>query len=319
MENQERKKAKHFSASSISAYERCQKLYDYEYNQRYRTTNISTALKTGLMMHEAQEMYLRGANQLVVINSITQEVRDKGWNEDPLLLPKLRAYIKGYYDRWKYDDVRAFEEKRYEVLEIEEDFRFRALGPDTESPMFVGRMDGVLKDTRDDCILLMEHKNVSSKDCQDPTSLFWQSLPMNNQVTIYAEHLTRKYNLPVYLWYDVVLTAPNTKPRITDRKTKARESIQGFEERLTDEYLDERGKDKYIRRKIPVLENSQKYRMMEIVELAQQADRMIHPTRNTQSCRSFGGCPFLQCCLGTERVEESSKFHIIESTYEEKE
>jgi hypothetical protein len=315
----EGRKAEHFSASSISAYERCQKLYDYEYNQRYRTTNISTALKTGLMMHEAQEMYLRGTSQSAVIENIEQEVRDNGWDEDPLLLPKLRSYIKGYYVHWDDDDANAFDEKRYEVLEIEEDFRFNAFGPDTDSPAFVGRIDAVLKDTRDDCILLMEHKNVSSKDWQDPTSLSWQSLPMNNQVTIYAEHLKRKYGLPVYLWYDVVLTAPNTKPKIKDRKTKARESIEEFEERLADEYTGDKGEDKFIRRKIPVLENSQRLRMMEIVEIAQEANRMIHPKRNTQSCRSFGGCPFFQCCLGTERVEESSKFHIVESLYKEKE
>tara|TARA_R100000388_G_C7227182_1_gene152434 strand:+ start:227 stop:1174 length:948 start_codon:yes stop_codon:yes gene_type:complete len=310
------KKAEHFSASSISAYERCQKLYDYEYNQRYRPINISTSLKTGLMMHDAQEMYLRGFNQLAVLDSITQEVRDNAWDKDPLLLPKLRSYIKGYYNRWEREDKEAFGTKRYEVMEIEEDFRFNALGPGTDSPAFVGRVDGVLRDVIDDSILLMEHKNVSSKDWQDPTSISWQSLPMNNQVTIYAEYLKRKYDLPVYLWYDVVITSPNTKPKIVDRKTKARESIEAFEERLTDSYL-ENGVDNYIRRKIPVLENSHKYRMMEIVEIAEEASRMIHPKRNTQACKSFGGCPFFQSCLGTEKVEESSKFQIVESLYKE--
>ena len=294
-----------FSASAISSIESCEMKAHYEYEEGWELKKISNGLKTGLMMHDAQEMYLLGHNCNAVINSIEEEVRSKGWDEDELFLPKLRTYIKGYYEAWETEDADAFTGKKFEVLSIEEDFEFKAGGV-----TFVGRTDAVLLDKERDCILLMEHKNVSSKDCQDPASIFWQSLIMNNQLTIYSSYLQEKYNKPVYIWYDVVLTSPATKPKIINRKTKERESLEEFEDRITKAYMDKE-ENKYIRKMIPVLDGPRTHRLNEILSIADRASQVSYignAKRNTQSCRNYGGCAFFNACIGTEFIHESPRF-----------
>ena len=56
-------------------------------------------------MHDGEEMYLHGHNETAVINSLEEEAKSKGWDEDELFLPKLRAYIKGYYEKWECIDA----------------------------------------------------------------------------------------------------------------------------------------------------------------------------------------------------------------------
>ena len=80
-----------FSASAISTIEQCEMKAYYEYELGYETKTISNGLKTGIIMHEAQEMYLNGHNCSAVIESIEEEVRAKSWHEDELFLPKIRA------------------------------------------------------------------------------------------------------------------------------------------------------------------------------------------------------------------------------------
>lgn len=303
-----------FSASAISTIEQCEMKAYYEYELGYQTKAISNGLKTGIMMHEAQEMYLNGHNCSAVINSVEEEVKAKGWDEDELLLPKLRAYIKGYYNAWEVRDTDSICDGKLKLLGTEESFIFKNLRKESPRFTFVGQMDAVFMDHEKDCIVLMEHKNVSGKDCQDPASIFWQSLIMNNQLTIYTTYLEQKYNKPVYVWYDVVLTSPMMKPKITNRKTKERESIEEFEERITQVYMQQEG-DRYIRKMIPTFARLTDQRMKEIAVLAERGSRFYHveqPTRNTQSCRNYGGCPFIHSCLGTEKIEESNKFQLKE-------
>jgi len=299
-----------FSASAISTIEQCEMKAYYEYEEGWELKTISNGLKTGLMMHDAQEMYLHGHNCSAVLDSIEQEVKSRSWHEDPLFLPKLRSYIKGYYQAWESKDADAFTRGKYEILSIEEDFMFRVDAGSMTAVDFVGRTDAVLLDKENDYIVLMEHKNVSSKDCQDPSSIFWQSLSMNNQLTIYATYLEQKYNKPVYVWYDVVLTSPQTKPKIIDRKTKERESSEEFEKRITEIYMDEK-ENRYIRKLIPILDGSRIQRMDEIMSIAYTSNSVAYignAKRNTQSCRNYGGCAFLSACIGSEQIHENPKF-----------
>ena len=293
-----------FSASAISSFESCEQKAYYEYDEGWESKNISNGLKTGIIMHDAQEMYLRGHNETAVINSIEEDVKSRGWDEDELFLPKIRSYIKGYYERWEAEDADAFTDGKYEVLSVEEDFSFKFEDTVGNYCTFVGRMDAVLLDKETDCIILMEHKNVSSRDCQDPSSVFWQSLVMNNQLTIYATYLEKKYDKPVYIWYDVMLTTPQSKPKLIK---KVRETIEEFEERITNTYKD-REENKYIRKKVHVLSGPRQSRMNEILEIAKRAQSLSYignPIRNTQSCRNYGGCKFFNVCIGVEHIHES--------------
>ena len=310
-----------FSASAISSFESCEMKAHLQYDEGWENKNISNSLKTGIIMHDMQEMYLLGHNETAVINSIEEDIKSRGWDSDPLFLPKIRAYIKGYYHRWEAEDAYAFTNGTYEVLSIEEVFTFKYVDESTGNfCTYVGRTDAVLRDIETDCIVLMEHKNVSTRDCQDPASIFWQSLIMNNQLTIYASYLEEKYDKPVYVWYDVMQTSPASKPKLVK---KVRETLEEFEERLTLTYQS-RDENKYIRKKIHVLGEPRKRRMEEIYDIskrAQSASYLGTHTRNTQSCRNYGGCEFFHVCVGTENIYESNRFkkkdHYIEKETDE--
>ena len=324
-----------FSASSVTTFEECPKKYWYEYILGYQSKELSTGLKTGIIMHEAQAYYLGGLELGYTIELIESEVREvHRWDkEDELFLPKIRSYIRGYYNRWEKEDLKEFDSERYEVISIEKDFLYTILNSSDSEPIkFVGKMDAVILDKLDDCILFMEHKNTSVKQCQDTASIWWQKLIMDNQMNIYADALKVEYNKPVYAWYDVVLTSPRTKPgqikKIAKRKSETpeeylsrkaanQETIEEFEERLTDDYLGD--PSKFIRKKIPILDSPNSQRIQEIDTIIAQARDAIKKSetdsgksfyRNTKACENYGGCKFFQSCIGTERIEESSKFEI---------
>ena len=302
------------SASAVTRTEQCEQKAYYEYEDGYQSVSLGGGLKTGLSMHDGQEMYLNGSNEAAVISSVEAEAEVSGWDEDELFLPKIRSYIRGYYEHWEVADADQIADGYFELLGTEMDFDF-----DVEGIKFTGRMDAVLYDGYSDCIILMEHKNVSSKESQDYSSVFWKSLSMNNQATIYSTYLSLKYKKPVKLWYDVVITSPLSKPKYKPVKTinkvkqpKERETIEEFEERLTSTYKNKKEK-KYLRRMIPVMEEDRSKRMQEIVAIAKKAQAFgyhANPLRNTTSCRDYGGCQFLGVCIGEERIYESSKFQV---------
>ena len=303
------------SASAVTSTERCEQLAYFQYEYGWQSKAMGKGLKTGLSMHDGEEMYLHSHNEIAVINSLEEEAKSKGWDEDELFLPKLRAYVKGYYEAWECIDAAQLGfNGDMELLGTECDFDF-----EMEGIKFTGRIEAVWRDTTNDCIVLMEHKNVSSKDCQSFTSLFWRSLVMNNQATIYSTALALKYGKPVKLWYDVVLTSPLSKPNLKPGKTvnkvkqpRERETIEEFEERLTKTYKNPE-ENKYVRRMIPVLEHQREKRMKEIVSIAQRAQGIGYlgtPTRNTTSCKDYGGCAFFNVCVGDELIYDNPKFEI---------
>jgi len=312
------------SASAITTVETCPVKAYFEYEDGWQVVKKSGGLKTGLIMHDGQEMYLNGHNQSAVINSLEEDVKSLGWDEDELFLPKLRAYIKGYYERWEVEDADSISNgvtqfnNRYDLEGTEVAFNF-----EMEGIQFSGRIDAVLYDREEDCMIMMEHKNlsplsVSSRDLDDSSSIFWKSLILNNQPTIYSTFLTMQYKRPVKLLYDVMQTSPATKPKMVK---KVRETIEEFEERMTEQYKDQ-SKPKYMRRIIPILEHKRAERMKEILSIASQAQGMAYlgnPIRNTTSCKDYGGCAFFNVCIGDEVIEDSPKFERKEHFKKESE
>lgn len=307
------------SASSITTFETCEMKYWYEYVLRYRKKEKSLGLKTGITMHDVEEMYLNRSGLQDTIDSIEKMVKSKGWDEDVLFLPKIRAYTMGYYHRWEAEDAVMFANKKFKVRSIEEEFTYDHYRYG-EVDKYVGKMDAVLDDG--DYLYLWEHKNVSSKDPQDPSSLFWRSLPMNNQLTLYTSNLISKIandkddkHYGVNIVYDVIITSPKSLPKIVDRKTKRRETIKEFEVRLTQQYIDE--PERFIRKTVPVLFKDNARRMEEIGTLVERMKILKEPIRNTTACKNYGGCEFFDCCIGADRVDESSKFEKADRAHVE--
>lgn len=100
---------------------------------------------------------------------------------DVFAVAKARAMVRGYHAQWAH----AWAE--YKVLEVEKEFAFPLLNPETSgaSRSFseAGKMDLILQRRRDAAIIVVEHK--SSSDDLDPSSNYWDRLRMDTQVSKY--------------------------------------------------------------------------------------------------------------------------------------
>jgi len=177
---------KHYSATSTSRFLECEQKFHYEYVQGYRSTGKSGGLRTGIIMHLAQEAYWRGHDIERTIDTAEKAATLEGWSqEDPLFMARIRAYIQGYYHRWiEQDRYLVLNPERYAILGWELEFEH-----EIDGNRFIGKMDAVLHDLARDIILLVEHKNTSRKNSQDLSSAYYQILPMDTQLNIYADYL----------------------------------------------------------------------------------------------------------------------------------
>jgi len=316
---------KHYSATSTSRFLECEQKFHYEYVQGYRSIGKGGGLKTGIIMHIAEEAYWRKETIDRAIDLAEKAAALEGWSqEDPLFMARIRAYIQGYYHRWAEQDKDTFlNPERYSILGWELEFEYMIDGN-----RFIGKMDAVLHDIDRDIILLVEHKNTSRKNSQDLSSSYYQILPMDTQLNIYADYLYKTYNLPVHVLYDVVTTSPATKPggkkKIARRKSETNEefqqrkidnieSVDDFEKRMVHNYTNT--PINFTRKEIPILGHTRDRKIAEIAQIVIQINELGRterpPVRNTNSCSNYGGCEFFNCCIGTERVEESHKFTNI--------
>ena len=313
------------SATSLSTAQQCEQLYYWKYDRLREEPTNGGGLRTGLVMHVGQESYMRGHNLRAAINAMEDDAAEHGFDDEPLFNIKNEAYIRGYYNKWEAADSHLFKEKRYSVLGVEEEFEFVFDGI-----KFVGKMDAVMCDNETGEIILWEHKNVSSREAADPTSLYWRLLPMNTQMAIYAQYLIEKYDAPVSVMYDVVITSPKSKPgqiskgirrrkdetpeEFAQRKLDNTETLPQFASRLTDTYLND-AEGRFIRQLVPLMNDAVETRMFELSSLSRRLDEMDVPTRNPGRCSSYGGCAFVNACLGLEDPECSSKFRVRERAH----
>jgi hypothetical protein len=306
------------SATSLTTAQQCEQLYYWKYDKLLEESSIGNGLKTGLIMHVGQESYMRGHSLRAAINAMEDDASEHGFDDDPLFNIKNEAYIRGYYNRWEAEDAKRFKNKSLSVLGIEKEFEYIFDGI-----KFVGKMDALMQDNDTGEIILWEHKNVSSKEASDPTSLYWRLLPMNTQMAIYAQYLIQEYKAPVSVMYDVVVTSPKTKPgqiskgirrrkdetakEFAQRKLDNTETLPQFASRLTDLYLNDT-EGRFIRQIVPLMNDAVETRMVELSSLSRRLDEMDVPTRNPGRCSSYGGCAFVNACLGLEDPTCSSKF-----------
>ena len=304
------------SASGINKFQECTQLYHYEYVDGFETVNKSTAMIGGTALHVGQEAYWTGKSLEESIQAIEEEVKTNGWHEDPTFLPKIRAYIRGYYNKWRaLDDA---EEGRYHVIGVEEAFSYPS---GVNGALLAGRIDGVLYDSKDNVTLILEHKGTSSKLAQEPSSAYWDKLQMDTQLYLYADYLTKEYNRPVQGLWDVTITSPKSHPsgkkKIAKRKVETpedfalrksenMENIAEFEARLTATFMED--STRYIRRRIPILDHRLERKMAEIRLVVQSMQNDFTPIRNTNACSSYGGCPYMDVCLGYAELKDSPRF-----------
>lgn len=102
-------------------------------------------------------------------------------SEDAFAAARARALVTVYHSTWQ------FVWGDFDVLDVEREFSFPLMNPETEgvSRSFVeaGKMDALLRRKRDGALVVLEHKTTS--DDVSPESQYWDRLRMDTQVSKY--------------------------------------------------------------------------------------------------------------------------------------
>jgi PD-(D/E)XK nuclease superfamily len=113
---------------------------------------------------------------------------------------KARGLFKGWVDSF-YPILDT-----HDILEVESEFEFPLLNPETEAPSrtFVeaGKIDGILRDKRTGVLKVLEHKTTS--DSIEPESNYWGKLTMDTQISKYILSLRSRGIDANTVVYDVV-------------------------------------------------------------------------------------------------------------------
>jgi len=251
-------------------------------------------------------------------------------------LAKARALFMGW--------TKSFQPvlDQYDVLEVESEFSFPLLNPETEAPSRTfneaGKIDGVLRDKRTGVIKVLEHKTTS--DSIDPESNYWPRLVMDTQITKYLLSLRSRGIDANSVVYDVVkkpayklgnipmvdedgtkivLDASGERVRTKDGKKwrQTADADAGYVLQTRPETLDElcfrthqeinEKRDSYFAVKEISRSDSELLEYMnDAWAMSQQLlyfrRRNLWP-RNPSACTQFGTCEFFDLCCGRATVD----------------
>ena len=230
----------------------------------------------------------------------------------------------------------------HDVLEVESEFSFPLLNPESEAPSktFVeaGKIDGVLRHRASGAIKTLEHKTTS--DSIAPESNYWPRLIMDTQPSKYVLSLQHRGMVASSALYNVVskpaqrpkgiplldeegrkivldaegsrvFTKDGKKPRETGSPAEGyflqtrEETPEEFHHRILDELTSSPG-DYFAQREIPRQDRALLEYMEDAWALSQQIlyfRRSNLWPRNPSACTQFGTCEFFDLCSGRASVD----------------
>tara|TARA_R100001480_G_scaffold104823_3_gene107423 strand:- start:738 stop:1820 length:1083 start_codon:yes stop_codon:yes gene_type:complete len=343
-----------FTASSIITGMQCPKLYRYKYVDGYKS-KLTGPIRVGILVHVGLEEYWLGNSleeSLAEMHNVVSGVgpgnsKDDWWDSDDgqIAYEKCRAYIRGYYkkytgdDGWAKDPIKCFGKNPITIF-TEKEFEYISNGV-----KYRGKMDVLIVDYKLGQVTVIEHKTTSSDIAIGGN--YFRRLPVDIQLTIYREAATRflrentgwerteAYPVPIVI-YDVIQTtkaSPRQKTKkeggspVTRRKgenddqVKARklfnlETLEEFSERMSREYEEDLHPSKYARQEVMCTSAQHEIKLIELEEYGKLLlNRDFLEIRNSTSCGNFGGCAFLDVCLGVTplegmlSLERSEDFH----------
>ena len=325
-----------FTASSISTGMQCPKLYKYKYVDGYRG-KATGPMKIGTLTHKGLEEYWLGksldeALEAMRIMSEGDEwdgQEDDWWRSDDGQIAYARCctYIRGYYAKHKdRDPLWDFHELPVTIF-AEKEFQFKLNGVN-----YKGKMDVLIIDHEFNEATVIEHKTTSSSIGIGGN--YFRRLPFDVQLTIYRqaalEHLKEradtKWDPPLpRVIYDVIQTSKSSPRQKTkeeggcpvrkrkdetfeevDARRKANlETLEEFSERMTKDYGDDEDRpSKYVRHEIMSTHAQHIQRLIELEAYASLLENKgFLEIRNSSSCGGYGGCAFLDVCLGTTALD----------------
>lgn len=249
---------------------------------------------------------------------------------------KARGLFKGWVNSF-YSVLET-----HDVLEVESEFSFPLLNPETEAPSrtFVeaGKIDGVLRDKRTGVLKVLEHKTTS--DSIDADSNYWGRLGMDTQISKYLLSLRSRGIDANTVVYDVVrkpgyklgniplldadgvkivLDAAGERVRTKDGKKWRQtpdtelgyvlqtrpETLEELSSRTLEE-ISAKPESYFAVKEVGRTDSDLLEYMNDAWALSQQIlyfrNRNLWP-RNPSACTAFGTCEFFDLCSGRATVD----------------
>jgi len=322
------------TTSEKSCYQLCPRKHHYRYNMLLRTLWQTEAIRFGSLWHVGQEAWWSAAEDpLQEALAAMQQPDSRGGSPDPTQLIIAEELTMLYHERWANEP--------YEVIAVECQFEGPLLNPETgaQSRTFrrAGKMDVLVRDTRDGRELVVEHK-TSSEDISQGSD-YWKMLTLNSQVSDYFAGGKELGHDIAGCLYDVV-AKPKLRPLlatpVAERKytkpTKTEPSRLYANQRETDETLDEfRARLRAHIRENPAqwlqrglvsrLEEDERDAAFDTWQIAQQireSERLDRHPRNPNGCKAyFRICEYFGVCTRTESLDDETLFRKAETAHEE--
>jgi len=309
--------SEYYTASSMNTGLQCPKLFNFKYIQLYRT-KPTIHLYIGTALHAGLEQFFKGLPYQEAENAMFKSFEEYEYDEgiDEINRERLRAYLKGYYNCWELERTVGLKDK---TVFVEQEFQF-----ENQELEFRGKWDALVYDPETKTAIIYEHK-TTGLNLESVTDPYFDKLPLDTQCTIYREAAFRWLNANGYptgemprIIYDVIKktkSSPKMKKRIVKRKTETEEefadrkaeqmeTIQEFGERMMETYMNT---SPYFRHEIPFVFSDHKRRLIELEEYARLlGNKGFLEIRNSTACGNYGGCAFMNVCLGRERLDDST-------------
>lgn len=311
--------------SRLASARACQRLHHLKYDLGVRALVEQSALSFGTLIHRGLEQYWLASGD----DRLPSALAAVAGESDPFLLAQAEVMLAGYHNRWGNEP--------YDVLAVEKEFRTPLVNPTTGAPSrtweLAGKLDLVVRDRRDNRVLIVEHK-TSSSDIK-PGSTYWQRLRMDGQVSQY-------YVGARSLGYDVagcvydVLGKTSLRPLLAtpleSRKYKKDTGELYANQRAEDETPAEHkarllesvaaDPDRYFARgEVTRLDAEMTEALTDIwqlgVQLREAANVGSYP-RNPGNCEAYGRmCQFFGVCTGSESLDDPALFVTIGNVHPE--
>jgi hypothetical protein len=187
-----------YTSSRLKVLRQCPRAHHFRYDLGIKQP-MGDAAAFGTVGHSAIEAWLHAwkAGDLDARLGAALAVIAKS-DMSPYDQARLGALITAYHLRWK--------DEPWEILAIETEFRFELGGH-----LIGGKVDAIIRDTRDGRIWLVEHKTTAQDAA--PGGAYWEKLAIDSQVSIYVDGATMLGYEIAGVVYDV-LQRPRHEPKL---------------------------------------------------------------------------------------------------------
>jgi hypothetical protein len=281
-------------------FNECSRKHHYTYNLGYRPRKSGDALLFGSGFHLALETWALSESRAIPDVRALRDAKGRPIQiENEFEYARLQALVAGWVMRWGNEPM--------EYVAVEVEFEMPLVHPVTgeTSSFWVlgGKIDGIVKRAAKKSTL--EYKTTSED--KSPGSVYWQRLPMNSQISLYADGAVAVGHPPESCVYDVSLR-PQQRPLKQNKKNPRDETPDEFYVRILKD-IAANPADYFSRGEIVRFENELVRARLDVWETAEQMrfaiDSGCHP-RNPESCHNFNrSCAFLPICLGETQLENA--------------